>query len=115
MSHSYLAIGPSGSVEADASKPTVWPGRTARPGTACSHVTATAACGEWASPPRRTIAERSCSLGVWLSPAAIRRPCGVTASAEMRSMPPVPTCRFAALAAVALAGLSVVSGLPSAW
>ena len=41
MSHSYLAIGPSGSVEPDASKPTVWPGRTARPGTACSQLSFT--------------------------------------------------------------------------
>ena len=94
-----LAIEPSGSVEAEASKPTVCPGRTARPGTACSHVTATAACGAWASPPRRTIALRFCSLGVWLVPAAIRRPCGVTASAAMRSRPPADL-RLAALAAV---------------
>ena len=113
MSHSYLAIGPSGSVEAEPSKPTVCPGRTARPGTACSQVTLTEACGEWASPPRRTIALRSVSLGVWLSPAASRRPCGVRASAKIRSTPPVPTCRLAALAAVVLAGLSVVSALPS--
>ncbi len=116
MSHSYFAIGaPSGSLDADASKPTVCPGRTARPGTACSHVTATAACGACAAPPRRTIALRFCSLGVWLEPAASRRPWGVTASAAIRSGPPVPTTRLAALAAVALPGLSVVSGLPSSW
>ena len=100
MSHSYLAIGPSGSVEPDASKPTVWPGRTARPGAACSQLSFTSPFGAWASPPRRTIALRFCSDGVWLEPAASRRPCGVTASAAIRSGPPVPTTRLAAPVAV---------------